>query len=69
MPVNYDPDRDSSDFVDDTAKIGRRAMTRAERRNVLDQCLQQDWASASIGRIEREETATRSGWRMYPYRS
>ena len=68
MAVNYEPDNWT--FVGDIESIGKdKAATKAERREALDWCLENRWASKDIGCIERVETASRNGWMMSPYRA
>lgn len=70
MPrVSYDPDSSSSDFVtDDSTPLKRRATTEPERRRTLSWCVDSAWADEDIGCIERIETKTQAGWRMFSYR-
>jgi hypothetical protein len=66
--VNYDPD--SEDFIpDEDTPLGRPAKSKSERRTTLDWCLQNPWRNKDAGCIERTETSTRSGWKMYTYRA
>ena len=67
MAVNYDPD--SWQFVPDLVSIGKEeAEGRDERREALDWCLENKWASKDVGCIERIDTATKHGWQMAVYR-
>ena len=68
MAVNYDPAQ--WQFVEDIVSIKKdKAANRDERRDALDWCLENKWASKDIGCVERVDTATKHGWKMSPYRS
>ena len=45
-----------------------RAANKAERRQALDFCLNQRWTHVDIGRLERVDTETEAGWRMWRWR-
>jgi hypothetical protein len=67
MAVNYEPD--SWDFVSDLESLEKeQARNRKERRDALDWCLENSWASKDVGCVERIDTATRHGWQMAVYR-
>jgi hypothetical protein len=66
MAVNYDPD--SWQFVNDLDSINKEVQSRKERRDALDWCFENKWASKDIGCVERIDTATKHGWQMAVYR-
>jgi hypothetical protein len=55
--------------ADADTPLGRPAKDRAERRAALDWCLNNVWAAADIGRVERVDTDQFHGWRMWRWKA
>lgn len=55
--------------ADEETPLGRPARSRAERRLTLDWCLNNVWAAADVGRIERVDNNTFHGWKMWRWKS
>lgn len=52
-------------IADKNTDLGHDAETLDDRRLTLEWCLNNPWAAADIGRIERSETTRFHGWLMW----
>ena len=65
--ANYNPNDVPDSIQDKATSLGSDAQNAQDRFKTLQWCLANNWDGANIGKVERVDTATFHGWKMWSY--